>query len=101
MAIKFNLNPDAIQIVADFIKRTDTYTGKDPNDYFTTEHNKAIEEVEKLDVTRHQFETIYELILDNFIEVNDEIEESHMIQTPPQNKMLEELKGLIQKYDLP
>ena len=100
MAIKFNLNPKMIQIVADFIQRTDAYKGADANEYFTEEHNKAVQKVSDLEGTRHQFETIYELMLDNFIEVDNTPEKSsNMVQEIHQNEMLDDLKELIKKYE--
>lgn len=100
MAIRFNFKPGVIKVVADFVKTTDAYTGPDANAYFNNEHNKALEKTTTLGSSRHEFETIYELLLDNFIEVDDAPEENvEPLKEAPNSAILEALKQLIRKFE--
>lgn len=100
MAIRFNFNPEAIRIVSDFLQRTEGYQGEDADNFFNAEHANALSAVNEIEVSRHEFETIYELMLDNFIEVNEQPEDPKPPESEPvRNRLLQDLKRLVAKYD--
>lgn len=100
MGIQFNFNTEAIRIVADFIEQTETYQGADANDYFNKAHAAAVQAVIDLGRSRHEFETIYELMMDRYIVVDEQENEQPVAdrqQVP--RAVLADLKALIAKYE--